>query len=182
MSYCRFIEGDVYMYASVYGGIDCCACKSAGKVKTIFSPGAKISSDDIRKRWAKDICDCDDQCDSCTIHGNVNFKTYEEAITHLEEHVAAGHEVPERAFERLRSDIENKRSLSPCLCSCGQVACLFDAESDEPPKCLDCGLPPEKDKYGELHRALDNFMDTVARELGLYKLLDLLTKWLKKGK
>lgn len=27
MSYCRFSEGDVYMYWNIYGGIECCGCK-----------------------------------------------------------------------------------------------------------------------------------------------------------
>ncbi len=27
MSYCRFGEGDVYMYMHIHGGIRCCGCK-----------------------------------------------------------------------------------------------------------------------------------------------------------
>lgn len=146
MSYCRFIEGDVYMYASVYGGIECCACGLANKIKTIFSPGVNLDEDDFRNEWIKDnTCDCDDQCDNCTMHGNVSFKTYEEAIAHLEKHVAAGHDVPARAFEGLKRDMEEGYPLEPCLCECGKVACLFDMGSDEPPKCVSCGT---KEKNG----------------------------------
>lgn len=31
MSYCRFSNGDVYMYSSVYGYIECCNCEASGK-------------------------------------------------------------------------------------------------------------------------------------------------------
>lgn len=35
-------------------------------------------------------------------------------------------------------------------------------------------------EHEEFDKALNNFITTVARELGIYKLLDLLTKWLEK--
>lgn len=37
MSYCRFSEGDVYMYSHIYGYIDCCGCSLAGKTTTKFN-------------------------------------------------------------------------------------------------------------------------------------------------
>ena len=37
MSYCRFTEdSDVYVFPSVYGGIECCAC-------SLSSPGKNVS-------------------------------------------------------------------------------------------------------------------------------------------
>lgn len=30
MSYCRFSGGDVYMFDSVHGGIECCGCRLQG--------------------------------------------------------------------------------------------------------------------------------------------------------
>ncbi len=140
MSYCRFIEGDVYMYASVHGGIECCACSLAGKIKTIFSPGAELDEDDPRREWIGDGCTCDDQCGECTMHDNTGFQTYEEAIAHLEEHVAAGHNVPDRAFKGLRKDMEEGYPLEGTYCKCGAVAVVFEIGTDNPPLCVGCGL------------------------------------------
>lgn len=36
MSYCRMSEGDVYMYPSVYGGIECCGCRLEKCEHTVF--------------------------------------------------------------------------------------------------------------------------------------------------
>lgn len=144
MSYCRFIEGDVYMYASVYGGIECCACRLAEKVNTIFSPGTNLAEDDPRREWVEgNICDCDDACDKCTMHGNLKFKTHEEALAHLEEHKAAGHKVPTRAFKALKRDIEENHQLDPCYCECGEVACVFDFENDTA-KCVKCSFDEKR--------------------------------------
>ena len=71
MSYCRFSDSsDVYVYASVNGGLECC---------------------------------------TCALHdeGCPNFQTAQAMIAHLEEHQRSGHQVPDHAFDRLRSDIEN---------------------------------------------------------------------------
>jgi len=75
MSYCRFSEGDVYMYPSVDGTIVCQMCL--------------ILIEDQRqgKTW------------------NSVFTSLEEAYEHLQEHLKRGHTVPERAFIRLRHEI-----------------------------------------------------------------------------
>jgi len=145
MSYCRFISGDVYMYPDVRGGITCCACRLADRVKTIFTPGALEESpeDDPRREWAANICTkCKDGCDACMMYGNMHFETYEEALKHLEEHKAAGHKVPSYAFEGIKRDMEERRPLKPLLCKCGAIACVFSF--DKPPMCMDCALKEDE--------------------------------------
>ena len=102
MSYCRFSDGDVYMYADVGGGITCCACRLAPLVPTIFKNGevdhplfGKIAP-----------CGCSETCcPKCGMHDSLNFKTEDEALSHLREHAAAGHDVPDYAIERLQEEI-----------------------------------------------------------------------------
>ena len=72
MSYCRFSEGDVYMYPDSFGAIICCGCNLLRAITSSV------------------------------------FWTPEEALEHLEEHRKAGHTVPERAFNRLRKEIEEE--------------------------------------------------------------------------
>ena len=43
MSYCRFSNGDVYMYPHVYGGIECCACCLSGSSLTFFRRSEAIA-------------------------------------------------------------------------------------------------------------------------------------------
>jgi hypothetical protein len=128
------------MYPDVGGGITCCSCLLADKVKTIFTPGVleELSEDDPRREWVSNICTkCKDGCDECMMHGSVNFKTYEEALQHLENHKAAGHKVPDYAFEGIKRDMEEGRPLTPTLCECGSVACVFTFDG-MPPKCVAC--------------------------------------------
>jgi hypothetical protein len=73
MSYCRFSEGDVYMYPHTSGVIQCCSCRLS----------------QIGTGWFADD----------------NFKTHQDALAHLEAHIAAGHNVPQEAIERLREEI-----------------------------------------------------------------------------
>lgn len=76
MSYCRWSDGDVYLYPTEFATaeapskIECCGC------------------------WLEDI-------------GCVTLTGHAAAIAHLEQHRAAGHEVPEYAFERLRFEHAN---------------------------------------------------------------------------
>lgn len=79
MSYCRFSNGDVYMYPTI-NGIECCACKLT-KMKYYEKNGITIG-----------------------MHSNVLFDTSEQAMLHLEEHIKAGHSVPKYAIERLKEE------------------------------------------------------------------------------
>lgn len=113
MSYCRFVESDVYMYPSCNGGITCCLCKFSEKVITIFTTGSDEDS------FLKGIESCENckgsGCDECMGFGDVQLNSYEEALEHLEKHRESGDNVPEYAFERLRKDMEEGRSLEPMI-------------------------------------------------------------------
>lgn len=73
MSYCRFSDGDVYLYASVDGDWECCMCWLTGDLV-------------------------------------VSLKTLEEVKEHLEAHVAAGHNVPSYALERVNQELEEQEA------------------------------------------------------------------------
>ncbi len=78
MSYCRFSEGDVYLFPTTVeldaALIECCICR--------FSEGRVGSS------------------------RSVFFDTRSSALQHLRKHREAGHQVPQRAFDRLREEIK----------------------------------------------------------------------------
>jgi len=111
MSYCRFSSGDVYLYPSIYGGIECCGCSLAEKVNSIFTKG--LPEDDPRIKFfglePDTPCEkCNGKgCDKCMMCGNLNFTSRNDAIKHLDKHVRAGHKVPQHAFDFLRKEIEN---------------------------------------------------------------------------
>lgn len=53
-------------------------------------------------------------CIWCSLHGKtIALWTPEEALAHLEEHRLAGDTVPERAFNRLRKEIEEEKKNEP---------------------------------------------------------------------
>jgi len=111
MSYCRFSSGDVYLYPSIYGGIECCACRLADKVNTIFTEG--LSEDDPRIKFfgiePNTPCKhCNGKgCGKCTMFGNTTLFSRSDAIKHLEEHKKAGHKVPRHAFAYLKAEIKD---------------------------------------------------------------------------
>ncbi len=78
MSYCRFSEGDVYMFSSIAEGIMCCSCSLVPKVEPDV-----LSRDPI-------------------------FTTPQEAIRHLEQHKKAGDIVPDRAIEVLKDELDKE--------------------------------------------------------------------------
>ena len=141
MSYCRFSNGDVYMYPSTKGGIECCACRLADKVVTIFTPGVIDETDfrwDLLVGGGDLVCKkCESGCDECMMHGNITFNSYQDALDHLYEHRKAGHSVPDYAFEYLKKDMEESKSLEPLLCECGKVSMIFDLENNKN-YCPDC--------------------------------------------
>lgn len=49
MSYCRFLEGDVYVYLSVGGYLECCACSLMEE--EVFSFTAKNTGDMVKHLW-----------------------------------------------------------------------------------------------------------------------------------
>ena len=101
MSYCRFSEGDIYLYESVDGGITCCACRLAALVRTIFTEGGDFFGATIEP------CKCKGEgCPNCMMHGNTDGLTHAEAIEHVLAHRRAGHDVPEHVLERLRAEME----------------------------------------------------------------------------
>ena len=116
MSYCRFgDDSDVYVYAHVSGGFECCACSLAELVTTIFTSGLK--DDDPRKKLFGDIKPCENcqgvGCKQCMMPGNINLKTRSEMIAHLQEHINAGHKVPPYAIEQLTKEIEEEGEENP---------------------------------------------------------------------
>ena len=80
MSYCRFIEADVYIYDDVYHGLYCCAC-SLSNVKMEHSEffGMEIPVYDGFS------CGYD----------------YDKMLAHVAEHREAGHYIPDHVDERL---------------------------------------------------------------------------------
>lgn len=52
------------------------------------------------------------ECLACKLNHNNSqgFDTFQQAYTHLEEHVAADHDVPVFAFERLKEDIKTGKT------------------------------------------------------------------------
>jgi len=141
MSYCRFSDGDVYMYPSTRGGIECCSCRLADKVPTVFTPGVIDESDfrwDLLVAGGDLVCTkCESGCDACMMHDSITLNSYEEAIDHLNAHRDVGHKVPEYAFDYLKGDMEESRSLEPLLCKCGKTTMVFDFETGEH-HCVDC--------------------------------------------
>jgi len=115
MSYCRFLEGDVYMFYNVNGTIECCACSLAPRVKSIFTTGTKDRGNTFKKLFGE-IEPCKyckgEGCDKCMLPGNLNFTTFEEAINHLKKHIEHGDRVPSRAFEALYEDLKKEKTPS----------------------------------------------------------------------
>ena len=110
MSYCRFSSGDVYLYPSIYGGIECCACRLADLVPTIFTKGLPEDSPRLKLFNMVPNTPCEhcngDGCKKCMMFGSTTFFSRSDAIKHLEEHRKVGHKVPEHAFEYLREEME----------------------------------------------------------------------------
>lgn len=103
MSYCRFSDGDVYMFDHIDGYIECCACRLTPLGPTIFT---KAGSSPSFGEW-DDCQHCGGEgCEHCGMHGFAHFDTPQEALVHLLEHREAGHSVPSYAIEALQREIE----------------------------------------------------------------------------
>ncbi len=80
MSYCRFgDDSDVYLYQTVTGRFECCACKLLGLDRR-FLP-------DFELRKSKEL-------------GNLAH-----ALTHLMKHKKKGHKVPDYALGRILDEL-----------------------------------------------------------------------------
>lgn len=104
MSYCRFSEGDAYMFEQPDGRIICMACNLADLTPSIFTTGYEDHP------LFGDLEPCEecggDGCKVCMMHDNLYFDTKEEALAHLEEHIANGDHIPKRALFRLKKEME----------------------------------------------------------------------------
>lgn len=78
MSYCRFSEGDVYMY-----------------------DGGRLEDDKPSLSCSR--CSLETE-DTPSLYGAMSPQ---EALQHLRHHQAAGHKVPQRAINRLQEEIES---------------------------------------------------------------------------
>ena len=74
MSYCRFIEADIYLFWSSTGGIECCACLLRGRKRGSLFPESQI------------------------------FETFKAALEHVADHRDAGHHVPLDVDARIIED------------------------------------------------------------------------------
>ena len=111
MSYCRFSDGDVYMYASIYGGIECCACRLAPMVNTIFTKGPSEGEENSGFYKFMDVKGPCPKCEgagcySCMMHGSITFWARHDALQHLFDHELMGYDVPSYAIERLQQELE----------------------------------------------------------------------------
>jgi len=105
MAYCRFSDADIYLYPSIEGGINCCACRLAPLVRTIFTEGGDfmgVNFEPCGKCRGKG-------CPDCMIHGDTHGMTHAEAIQHVLDHRQAGHNVPEYVLQELRIEIAARR-------------------------------------------------------------------------
>ena len=106
MSYCRFSDGDVYLYAHVGGGFECCGCSVSGPVRSVFTEGYKDHP------LLGDIEPCEscngEGCDACMMPGFTKLRTRSACLEHLQKHRDAGHNVPDYAFETLRKEIKEE--------------------------------------------------------------------------
>jgi hypothetical protein len=93
MSYCRFLEGDVYVFTSA-DGIECCMC-GLQEYEWVDDPTYKLFKGYMKTTKAVPHV----------------FRSNQAMIHHLMEHRAAGHEVPEHALERLRDPEDEKANL-----------------------------------------------------------------------
>jgi len=124
MSYCRWSEGDVYMYGHVGGYFECCCCRFAEKEDTVFTKGIKKGEHPLFNEGLPACTTCSGiGCDNCRMHGHYKMKTRSEAIAHLEKHIKAGDVVPYRAIETLKRELKEEGET---------IAPMFDDGYDGP--------------------------------------------------
>jgi hypothetical protein len=99
------------MYSHVGGFIECCACRLAPLVPTVFTVGCE----DHPLFGHIDPCKyCGGKgCEKCMMPGNLHFKLKTEAIRHLYEHINTGHKVPKYAIKRLKQESKIRNTIRP---------------------------------------------------------------------
>lgn len=101
MSYCRFSEGDVYLYGSEEGYV-CAACRLQPLVRSIFTMGDPPFGNGQPCGVCRGVFD---GCETCGVHGSLILQTAAECIAHLLSHQEAGHDFPEDALLELRKEV-----------------------------------------------------------------------------
>lgn len=110
MAYCRFSDGDVYLF---YTGknFECCGCRLAPLVRTTATSGyigffeecPDCNGEGCKTCWCSK---CKGEgCEGCMVHGSTMLETAAEALEHLEKHREAGHYIPEYTFKRLKDHL-----------------------------------------------------------------------------
>lgn len=117
MSYCRFGSGDAYMFACGDGGITCCACHIVPlRFSVHYGTGRNTLLDTLKKmgkpsRMALRKCPFLRQAKlkKKPIGGLVSvdpiFDRAEDALAHLQRHMAQGDHIPDYAIDRLKEEI-----------------------------------------------------------------------------
>ncbi len=116
MSYSRFGSGDVYMFASSTGGIECCMCSIARKKFRVHLGTGENCLFLLMKRRKQDWF----SSEKCIQYfqkkqrmigrlesEDPTFETAQKALNHLYLHQLHGNYVPEYAIERLKEEIKN---------------------------------------------------------------------------
>ena len=108
MSYCRFSDGDIYLFHHTGGYIICQMCSLAPKVNSIFTKGCNISS----------VFQCEpckychgEGCKHCMINGDTKLTSYQEAIEHVKSHIENGDSIPDWVIPSLEKDLEVGRYI-----------------------------------------------------------------------
>lgn len=99
MSYCRFSNGDVYMYLHADGFIECCSCS--------FEPTTKTNMGALAKMLGLTPKTHPELYEDFDMPGSAQFNLRSEAIEHLLKHREAGHSIPKYAIEKLNKEIRN---------------------------------------------------------------------------
>lgn len=94
MSYCRFGEGDVYIFLSTSNQLECCGCLLQERE---FIP----DEDALLKFYLKPVGE----------RVQTVFHTTEDMIKHLETHKESGHYVPDFCIEGLLRDKEKNDQI-----------------------------------------------------------------------
>lgn len=111
MSYCRFAEGDVYLFQSGDNTWDCCCCSLAPLIKTIATAGhiSIFEECSCKNETGCEKCQCPTckgiGCENCMMHSDTILNSLEEVEDHLLKHRAAGHNVPQIALNRVRGEL-----------------------------------------------------------------------------
>ncbi len=105
MAYCRWSDGDVYLYGSGHREVTCYSCALAPLVPTIFTKGVTDSIFGKVRRCRKckgSFVDPLDggPCRACGWPGSIYLTTKKQIRDHEKAHRKAGHEFPRDAFKR----------------------------------------------------------------------------------